>query len=151
MRNEVAAFYHFTQPGAIKSFGYLFWGAIELLPELKYFGKVDEIFTEFIKAVDEVVVIGLDIQLATLLIDTVEEIMNAFMKARNERDIDFKDFLAPHIRSLLIMTVRAQGVFNAFKLDNKDDPETIIASKKQCKKILMCLTELSGSKGQTYF
>jgi len=151
MRNEVAAFYHFTQPGAIKSFGYLFWGAIELLPELKYFGKVDEIFEAFIKAVDDVVVIGLDIQLATLLIDTIEEIMDAFMKKRNEKGIDFTNFLAPHLRSLLIMTIRSQGVFNAFKLDAKDDPETIIASKKQCKKILMCLTELSGCEGQSYF
>jgi len=128
----------------------LFWGAIELLPELKYFGKVDDLLKAFVKAVDDVVVHGLDIQLATLLIDTVEEIMDAFMIKRREKDIDFKDFLAPHLYSILIMTIRAQGVFNAFKLDNKEDPDTIIDSKKQCKKILMCLTELSGCEGQTY-
>jgi len=72
------------------------------------------------------------------------------MIKRREKDIDFKDFLAPHLYSILIMTIRAQGVFNAFKLDNKEDPDTIIESKKQCKKILMCLTELSGCEGQTY-
>lgn len=72
------------------------------------------------------------------------------MLKKNNEGIDFKDFLEPHMRSLLIMILRAQGVFNAHKLDNKEDPDTIVASKKQCKKILMCLTELSGTQGQSY-
>ena len=40
IKNELASFYPYTQAGSIMAFGYLFSGAIELLPEAKYFKKV---------------------------------------------------------------------------------------------------------------
>ena len=40
IKNDLASYYPFTQAGSIKAFGYLFSGAVELLPEAKYFTKV---------------------------------------------------------------------------------------------------------------
>ena len=48
IKNELASFYSYTQAGAIRSFGYLFEGSVELIFEESQFDKVQSILGEFV-------------------------------------------------------------------------------------------------------
>ena len=113
--------------------------------------KVEKLLDDFVKAVEEVAIDGLDLELAGYLVDTLEEICDAFLKKKNEDGCeDINRFAGKYLRSLLIMTVRSLGVFHAFRLNGKEDPEHIVASKKQCMKIIDALTELSDNPEEPY-
>jgi hypothetical protein len=64
IRNELAAFYAFTQAGSIKAFGHIFDGAIEILPETSDLDRISGLLHDFIDAVKSVVLDGLDLELA---------------------------------------------------------------------------------------
>lgn len=64
IRNELAAFYAFTQAGSLKAFGHVFDGAIELLPETKDLELIEGLLKDFVEAVKTVVIDGLDLELA---------------------------------------------------------------------------------------
>lgn len=92
--------------------------------------KVDEIFKLFVKGVEEIVLDGLDLDLAGYLIDTLEEMCDALVKKKEEDGCDdIARFSGPYIRSMLIMVLRSFGVFYAFSINSKEDPENIKRSK----------------------
>jgi hypothetical protein len=63
----------------VKSFGFFFSGAIELLPTVESFEKVEGLLFSFVKAVNEVILEGLDLELAKLLIETLGEMTDALV------------------------------------------------------------------------
>jgi hypothetical protein len=152
IRNEVAAFYSFTQNGATKTFGLLFYGAIELMPttvDICY--KVEGIMNDFIKAVDEILLDGLDIDLAGYLMDTLDVMVEGLLKKKAEGLDDIHRFTAPYLRPILIMAIRCLGVFYAFKINGKEDPENITKSKAKVFRVMDALTELSEHPEENYF
>ena len=107
------------------------YGAIELMPttvDICY--KVEGLMNDFIKAVDEILLDGLDIDLAGYLIQSLDVMIEGFLMKKAEGLDDIHRFMTPYLRPILIMTIRCLGVFYAFKINSKEDPEHIIISKK---------------------
>lgn len=71
IKNELASFYPYTQSGAIKSFGYLFTGTVELLSESSQFSKVEVLLSDFVHTVNNYVLEGLDMDQADILLGTL--------------------------------------------------------------------------------
>ena len=71
IKNELHSHYPFAQAGSLKAFGFLFRGAIELLPESKDFTKVVDLLSKFIETVKEHVVDALDLELSEILMSTL--------------------------------------------------------------------------------
>ena len=78
--NELASCFAHTQPGALKGFGYLFRGAVEMLPESDLFKKVEVLLRDFMKAVKDHVADGLDLELAEILVGTLNEIVTSLLE-----------------------------------------------------------------------
>lgn len=72
--NELNSCFSYTQAGAIRGFGFLFRGAVELLPESENFIKVDLLLKSFMKTVKEHVVDALDLELGEILVETLNNI-----------------------------------------------------------------------------
>jgi len=72
--NELNSCFGYTQAGAIRGFGFLFRGAVELLPASENFDKVDGLLKSFMKTIKEHVIDALDLELSEILIQTLNEI-----------------------------------------------------------------------------
>jgi hypothetical protein len=79
IKNELASFYSYTQAGAIRTFGYLFEGSTELITKSEQFEKVAEILNEFIFYAKNELVDQLDMELADLLVETLQRILNVLI------------------------------------------------------------------------
>jgi len=75
MKNELASFYSYTQAGSIRSLGFLFEGATELMFESKQYEKVEELLQEFIHFSKTDLVDQLDIELSKILVETIHRIL----------------------------------------------------------------------------
>ena len=73
--NELASCFSYTQAGAVKGFGFLFRGAIELLPESHHLSKVESLLENFLIKVRDHVIDALDLELAEILVQTLNEIV----------------------------------------------------------------------------
>jgi rRNA maturation endonuclease Nob1 len=98
------------------------------LPTLEHFEKVEELMNSFVKAQNEVVLEGLDLEMAQILCETLIEMTDALV-VKQEKGINVSEFFAPYIYDFLVMTLRCMGCFHTFKLSNKEEPEEIIENK----------------------
>jgi hypothetical protein len=71
LRNELGSMYPHTQPGALKSFGYLLAGTIDIFPKGESLNKIEDMLQEFITSVKSHVLDSLDTELADSLIDSL--------------------------------------------------------------------------------
>ena len=78
--NELASCFSHTQAGAIKGFGFLFVGAVELLPASEHFSRVDGILNKFMNSIKDHVIDSLDLELAEILVNTLNEIVSVLLK-----------------------------------------------------------------------
>jgi hypothetical protein len=87
IRNELASFYSYTQAGSIRAFGYLFEGSIELMETADEFERVEELLNDFIHYAKTELVDQLDMELASLTIETLSRVMGSLIaKAKNGVD-----------------------------------------------------------------
>ena len=126
----------------MKAFGYLFHGAIELLPEAKHLEKVQGLLANFVSVVSDYVLDGLDLELGEILIETLDEIIESLL-IKQRKGLDIKFVLEPHLDEIFKMIFRASSVFQSFKLQSKAEPENIKNSKVLITKLLEKLTEIS--------
>ena len=148
--NELASCFAYTQAGALKGFGFLFRGAIELLPESQHLSKVENILQNFIKTVKDQVVDALDLELSEILVGTLNEILSALL-AKQAKGVDPKWLIKPYLLDILKMSLKALAVFQSFDLQGKPDPDNVKESKKLIKQIFEQLTELSDEPTQSFF
>lgn len=127
----------------------MFSGAIELLPTAEHFVKVEELLNSFVKAINEVILEGLDLEMAQILCETLIEMTDSLVDKKSEQNIDITDFIAPHLYDFLVMTLRCMGCFHTFKISKKEEPDEIIENKANVKHMLKNLTILS--REENYF
>lgn len=139
--NELASFYPHTQLGALKAFGYVLSGTIEVLPEGFDLARVEPTLTAFVKVIDTIVLEQLDVELADELIATLTKIVDTLSSKRTKDNLDVTQFLQ-YEQSIFYMAIASLGVFNSFKLASKVDPESIQASKKATLSLLQKMTAL---------
>ena len=94
----------------MKAFGYLFSGAIELLPESQHFTKVEGLLTNFIETVRDYVLDALDHELSEILIQTLNEIVASLIE-KQEAGLDVRYVVKAHLFDMLRMSMRCMGVF----------------------------------------
>ena len=78
--NELNSCFSYTQAGAIRGFGFMFRGAVELLPESENFSKVDNLLKSFMKTIKDHVVDCLDLELGEILVQTLNEICSVLQE-----------------------------------------------------------------------
>ena len=142
IRNELAAFYSFTQAGSIKAFGHIFEGAIEILPDTADLNRIAGLLHEFIDAVKSVVIDGLDIELAQIMIDTIYIVLEALIR-KHESGVSVKKFLAPYLYDIFNILLRSHGVLLNFKILGKTEPSNIAESKIKIRNAFEKLAALS--------
>lgn len=119
--NELASCFSYTQAGALKGFGYLFYGAVELLPASENLDRVDSLLKSFIKTVKEHVVDALDLELAEILVHSLNEILTILV-IKQRANIDPAWIIRPHLMDIMMMALKSLAVFQSFQLQGKSDP-----------------------------
>ena len=112
----------------MKGFGYLFHGAVELLPTSENLDKVDGMLKNFIKTVKEHVVDGLDLELADILVHSLNEILSILVE-KQRANIDPAWIIRPHLMDIMMMALKSLAVFQSFTLQGKSDPAHIAKAK----------------------
>jgi len=142
IRNELAAFYSFTQAGSLKGFGYIFEGAIELLPTTEDLERIAKLMEDFVQAVKQVVLDGLDLEMATILIDTLGLVLDSLIKKQNS-GVSVKKFVAAYLYDFFAMLLKAHGVLLSFKILGKVNPTGVAESKEKIFTLFPKLASLS--------
>ena len=140
--NELASCFAHTQAGALKGFGFLFRGAVEMLPESEHFSKVEQVLKSFMQAIKDHVVDSLDLELAEILIGTLNEIVSSLLERQNA-GVSPSWLIRPYLTDIMLSSLKALATFQSFQLQGKQDPDNVIASKKLIKELLGKLTELA--------
>jgi len=130
VRNELASYYPHTQPGALRAFGHLFFGCVEVFPKDEDLAKVDELLTDFVVAVNDTVMESLDQELADQLIDTLTNIVEV-LSLKQEQGLDIT-LWHKHQKSFFYMIIRSLGVYSSFRLLNKPESDHVVLMKKKC-------------------
>jgi len=78
--NELGSVFAHTQPGALCAYGYLFAGSVAMLNSSELFSKVEDLLNNFMTAVKEHVADALDLELAEIIIGTLDEIISSLIK-----------------------------------------------------------------------
>lgn len=108
--NELASCFAHTQPGATKGFGYLFRGAVEMLPESENLNKVETLLKNFMNAVKEHIADALDLELAEILVGTLNEIVSSLVE-KQTAGVDPAWLIRPHLKDIMLMALKALATF----------------------------------------
>lgn len=113
--NELASCFAHTQPGAIRGFGYLFRGAIEMLPESELFNKVESLLAGFMKAIKDHVADALDLELAEILVGSLNEIVTSLLE-KQSAGVDPSWLIRPYLKDILQFALKSLAAFQSYKL-----------------------------------
>lgn len=149
IKNELASVYSYTQTGAIKAFGHLFKGAIELMNEKMDLSKVHELLNDFIFAIKECVLDSLDQETAPLLLYTLD-VMCEELVIRKNKGVDIS-IMHEHMKDLFYFVIKSAGVLNNFKFINKPEPDNIRQDKAKAQRILDNLQKISENPEADFF
>ena len=96
IKNELASYYPFTQAGSLKAFGYLFSGAIELIPDSQNLSKVSSFLDKFMKTVKENILDALDIELSQILVLSLNEMLDSLIIKKEAQKLDVSAVIDKH-------------------------------------------------------
>ena len=149
IRNELASFYSYTQAGSIRAFGYLFEGSIELMERADEFERVEELLNDFIHYAKTELVDQLDMELASLTIETLSRVMGSLI-AKAKNGVDPAQIIKPHLQSIFVVALKCLAQFQSFRLNNKPDPQNILDAKASFDSVLNQLQQLSDHPEKEY-
>ena len=109
-------------------FGYIVAGTLEIFPSGEDLSKVEEVIDAFFSIVESHVLDSLDMDLADQLIDSLKQLTDMLI-LKKESGLDISKWHR-HNKSVFYMIVKCLGVYNNFKLLNKQEPEHIVNQKK---------------------
>ena len=122
-----------------------------MLPESELLARVEKLLNGFMKAVNEHVIDALDLELAEILVLTLNEMADVLLEKQKE-EIDPKWLIKPHLVDMMKFALKALAVFQSFTLQGKPDPDNIKDSKKLIKVFLYeKLTQLSETPDESFF
>ena len=94
----------------MKGFGFLISGGIELLPAMEHLRKFEDILSKFIKIVKDHVIDALDLELAEILVQTLNEIIDALLK-KEEQGVESAWLIRPYLVDVMMMALKSLAVF----------------------------------------
>jgi len=134
----------------LKAFGYLFTGALELIPASEHLDKVANLLTDFVDAIDTTVLDSVDLELAEILVDTLDIVTGALLEKKESR-VDVSSVISPHLYDFFKMLMRCHGVFQSFKLVGKLEPQNVVDCKKKIVQLMPKLAKLSSDESADFF
>ncbi|CDW81095.1 UNKNOWN [Stylonychia lemnae] len=149
IRSELQSYLPHTQAGALKAFGYVFYGAVEIIPNDENLDKVDNLLSEFVRSVNEQILDSLDQELADNLIYSLSQIIE-ILSLKQEKEFNIKQW-QKHEKDFFYMIIRCLGVYHNLKMLNKPDSDHVIEQKKLCIKLLNNLTQVSSNPEVDFF
>ena len=150
IKNELASYYPFTQAGSLKAFGYLFSGAIELIPDSQNLSKVSSFLDKFMKTVKESILDALDIELGQILVLSLNEMLDSLIIKKETQKLDVSEVIDKHLYDCFCFLVKSLAVLQSFKLMGKEDPDNVIATKRQIYATFPKLAKLSVFPSQDF-
>lgn len=91
MRNELESYLPHTQSGSLRCFGYLFYGAVDIIPKDEDLKKVESLLDGFVTAVNDFILDALDTDLADHLIESLTNIIEV-LTIKKEQGLDISLF-----------------------------------------------------------
>ena len=88
----------------------MFHGAVELLPASENFTKVDGLLKNFMKTIKVHVVDALDLELAEILVQTLNEICSSLLEKKNA-GVCPNWLIRPHLTDMMMMALKSLAVF----------------------------------------
>lgn len=110
---------------------------------------MDDILKKFMKAVKDHVMDGLDLELAEILVNALNEILSILIKKQSEQ-VDPSWIIRPHLKDMMLMILKSLAVFQSFMLQGKPDPDHVKEAKKLILQLFDKLTELSEDPSQPF-
>ena len=123
--------YAWSQVGALKTFGCILSGAIEVIPKDKDIGTVEDCLTRIFDAIEEHLIEPLDFELAEILVETLTRIFDALLSKVEKEKLDISQF-KKYERQIFRMIVTAFGIFSTHSLFNKPSSESNTILKNTC-------------------
>ena len=102
------------------------------------------------KAIKDHVVDALDLELAEILVQTLNEIVSVLIE-KQKAGVDPSWLIRPHLVDIMMMALKALATFQSFQLQGKPDPDNIVAAKKLIGELFGKLSELSANPEQSFF
>lgn len=115
IRNELASFYSYTQAGSLRSLGYLFEGSCELIFDASQFERVQELLNDFMHYTRTQLVLQLDMELAELLIETLQRILQVLTNKLIMK-IDPSALISEHLQDVVEVALKCLAVFQNYRL-----------------------------------
>ena len=103
-----------------------------------------EALFQWIDCIKGHIIDGLDMETAGYLVDSMQRLVSVLCKKKKE-GIDVSACKV-HLEDLLDFSLKSLAAFATYKLQRKDEPEEVTASKEQCLKIIKMLSELSDEE-----
>jgi hypothetical protein len=128
--------YDWSQIGALKTFGCIIQGTIEVIPRDSDFTKIDDLVQRVFDAVQDKLIEPLDFELAEKLVETFDRMFDSLL-AKIEKDETDISIFAKYERQFFMMIASWFGVFNIHSLFDKEPSER----NKELKHIWIALFE----------
>lgn len=143
IKNELASFYSYTQAGSLRSFGYIFEGSVELMSKPEHFETLQSLVNDFVLAVKTAVLESLDLELAGILMETLTRMFDCLI-GKQRKGIEVKHLFGEHLQDCFEFVMRSLSVFQTYRIQGKQDPETVAEGKKAATALIPKLQELSA-------
>ena len=101
-------------------------------------------------AVKNHVIDALDLELAEILVLTLDEIVSALLE-KQEAGVSPSWLIRPYLMDIMVMALKCLAVFQSFSLQGKSDPDNIKDAKKKIRELFDKLTQLSENPEQSFF
>lgn len=119
------------------------------MPETSDLERIASLLHDFVDSVNNVVLDGLDLELAQILIETLNRMMDALIR-KQEAGVSVKNFIGPYLFDMFKMLLKAHGVLLSFKLLGKVEPQGISDSKAKISQAFAKLALLSQSPDENF-
>ena len=130
-----------AQVGALKIFGCLAEGSIEVIPKGADLTQIDECFQRIFDAIEYNLIEPLDFELSEMLVDSLTRIFNKLLNKAEKDNVKISLF-SKYERQLFKMITAAFGVFNTHSLFDKDSSDRNKELKYQCLELYSILDKL---------
>ena len=101
----------------------MFAGSIELMKESQDLSYVKDLLLDFMEAIKTTVILSLDIELATYLVESLDVMTTELIKKKKE-GMNVSE-VERHLPQMLSFLLEAKATFMTYKLQKKGEPDDI--------------------------
>jgi uncharacterized membrane protein len=131
----------YSQTGALKAFGCIMAGTIEVIPKGTDLSHVDDCLQRGLDAIQHFILETIDFELAELLVESCTRIFDMLLSKVEKDNLNITDFKKYEIQFFRLIST-SFGIFNTHSLFSKESSEHNTELKKTCIDLFSKLSKL---------